>query len=328
MHYEEAKDILEAFVKNRVVLNAQVVNAPLDLLERLCREPGFSEDATQVKRFCDPRFFNPLFNRWKEASLRNEKVILARDLVKKLQTMSTHAPAFKYDIATISMIINVVIKQAHPNKAPLVADSMLEFVKDEAEKTKNKDLAPNVFLYNQVLSAWGKSRFPQAPQKMETLMEDMISSGISPSLVSYNIVLRFWSGNGMMDKVEKLLETMKRNGLELNLASLSTILYGYTMTGQTPKAVNLLQRMLDQCDSGEERDVESIGVCAQNILAAYLRAINPNRRHSAKNSLVVDEAEALLKKLERSGILSSSSYGEFGAIETRLLFVSRSDREH
>jgi hypothetical protein len=76
------------------------------------------------------------------------------------------------------MIMHVVIKQAHPSKAPLVAESLLELVRTEAARTRNSDLMPNAVTYTMLLKAWVDSRSPEAPNRLEALVQDMRSRGI------------------------------------------------------------------------------------------------------------------------------------------------------
>jgi pentatricopeptide repeat protein len=320
--HEKAENVLDLIKKRNkygIEGGADVVNLSFDLLERLVREMAItssssSKDGGAVVRYkwITPKYFNPLFNRWKEFALQGEPVISARDLVQKLQTMSTLLPEFTYDIATIGMIMHVVIKQAHPSKAPLVAEGLLEFVRNEAaavtQKPKHLHLAPDAVTYGLILNAWAASMLPEAPHRMEALMDDMRSRGIAPNIVSYNILLRFWGGKGNVNKIEATVETLTNEGLELDLTGMSQIVYCYAKVGQVEKGEEVLRRMIDKRQVGDDHDDKAIAESVQNIMFFYRDAATSLGTYSKeKRNHFLNCAEILVQKMKQS--LDVDSYG-------------------
>lgn len=311
--YSQAKDALDAFLKDRDCSNLEAVNGSFDLMERLVREIAFLKNSKQSNWLCNPRYYNPFFNKWKEAAVRGEKVISARDLVKKLQTMSTQLPEFNYNIMTVNMIMYVVIKQAPPRRAPFVAESLLEFARNEATQMNSADLKPNAFTYSMLLKAWAESKLPEAPRRLEAIMIDM-RPDVAPNLVSYNILLRFFAGNGEVDKVEEILEAMEHEGIKPNTQSLSEAIYCYAKVRQTEKAEKLFQRVINEHTGGTSRELNFIGECVQNILLAYLRDASSYGTTKIRKKQAVACAEALVRKIKITGIIDTESYGEFSAV--------------
>jgi pentatricopeptide repeat protein len=307
--YQAAKDVLEEFLKWRDATDAEAVNASLDLLERLVKEMAFVKDDKQSKWLCNPRFFNSLFNRWKEAALHNVQIISASDLVKKLKTMSTQLPEFRYNIETINMIMHVAIKQAHPSKAPCVAESLLELVKTEATHMNNSDLMPTVYSYNMILNAWAESKLPEASPRMDAILKEMRNQQLAADIVSYNILLRFWNGMGEVNKVDAILRTMKHDGVKPNLTNWSVALSCYAKVGQTRKAEEILQRMIDEHTPGYHHDDNALGQSVQNIMSAYLRVVTTNAFGDKRKKRALDCAEVLVQKMQRTGVLAADTYG-------------------
>lgn len=347
---KEANGILDFFVQqNRGVTssNAQTVNASLDLLERLVREQGVSGNVAGMHHHekgesdcCDPLYFNPLFTYWTDASLRNDNnsdndtVVSARDLAGKLQNLSRQIPEFRYDVVTVSTILQVAIKQAPPGLAPFVAEGLLNELLVHANNNNDnnsnssikggatgrvndtKNLAPDVYSYTILLKAWTGSCLPEAHRKIEAIMQDMRSLDITPSVVSYSVLLRFWGGNGHVKKVESILDDMKRDGVKLNLTSMSQAVFCYANAGHTQKAEELLQQMINEREPGNDYHNNSISESVLNILFAYRRAIVvdfASQRPGAiqeRKSQALESAEALVRKLEQSDALGAEAYGE------------------
>jgi pentatricopeptide repeat protein len=309
--YNTARDVLDEFLKWRDATDTEAVHASLDLLERLVKEMAFVKDDTPSTWLSNPRYFNPLFNRWKEAALQGERVISARDLVKKLQAMSTLLPSFRYDIATINMIFLVMIKQAHPSKAPFVAESLIEFIKTETTLMHNLDLTPNIYCYNMILNAWAQSKLPEASQRMDAIVDEIRSQKLALNSVSYNILLRFLGETGEIDKVEAILGTLKHDSVKPNLTSWAAALYCYTKVGQIQKAEEILQHMIDECRPDNINDENAIGQSVQYIMMAYRLVVSTYSATYVRKAQALGSAEVLFRKLMRSGILNAQAYGEY-----------------
>ena len=335
--YMRAKNALDVFVQDRydVTTDAQAINDSIDLLERLVREMALAKQDNNVELlshqwFCKPRYFNPLVSKWKEAAIaRQQKVIPPQELLQKLQNMSALLPEYRYNIVTVSMIMQVGIQQAPPNNAPLVAERLLQFIETKAtqmdndgDKSNGWDLKPDVYMYNMILNAWAKSKLPEAPQRMEALLTDMHRHGIAPNSVSYSILVRFWSGKeGDLDKLEEILGTMEHERIKPDLASWASILHCYTNVGQTQKAEEILQSMIDERTVGNIHDENAIRESMEHIMLAYRRVIAKKASTESTRRRALDFAEAFLQKMNRSDILDAQSYGEFRVMSSSALLA-------
>jgi pentatricopeptide repeat protein len=360
---------------NSSTIDVDAVNASLNLLERLVREMSMaaaaagspsnafaaineqqndtlSSNATnninninihRAKRICTPRYFNPLFNAWKETALLQQQqqhtntnsnggsvaaaqqLLSAKDLVKKLQTMSTLLPEFRYNIATISMIMHVVIK-THPNveKAPLVAERLLDFVWSESALTANADLAPNSLTYGLILTAWAESGLPQAAQRMHALVDEMHHARhIPPNIVTYNILLRYWANKRNVERMHQVLDMVQRDGLEPGVLSLAQALFCYAKVGQTADAAAILDCMLQlrgvvpvvptaattTSTNDIEFDDKAVAESVQNLMIAYREAVVSAASSNEKKTQAVADAEALVAKIQQMDAIGPGSFG-------------------
>lgn len=129
---------------------AIMANLSISLIEKLVSEMAISGNKHDASYICDPNYHNPFFNFWKEtAKTHGDKVVSPRELANKLKSMVQQLPEFRTNIITYGIIMDVIIKKAHPRKAPMVADELLNFVRAEAKETRNKELQPTTTIYNQ-----------------------------------------------------------------------------------------------------------------------------------------------------------------------------------
>lgn len=307
-HCLEAKHVLD-FFKREKATDFETVDLSIALLERLVAERVLSNDGEQSNWICEPRYFNPLFNLWKEAAKQGERVISPRDLVQKLQTMSRTLPEFRYDIVAVNIIMDVVIKQAPPKRAPFIAEDLLDFVQKEAAEMQSVELRPNVFTYNNVMQAWAVSGLPQAPEKINSLLQAMRKKGIAPDEVTYNILLRYWATLGAVNKVEPILETMKKEGIVLRRPGLSESIYCYAKVGNTKNAEEILQRMLELPPKNEKED-RMVAESTQNIMLAYRRKVDNQNYNFIQKDSAVENAAALFEEMRKSSQLNDENLSE------------------
>ena len=132
--------------------------------------------------------------------------------MQKLQAMSRRLPEFRY-VTTAVQYHHGCCNQAsnyRGRKAPFIAEDLLNFIQKEAVDTQSLELRPNAVIYNNVMQAWAVSGLPQAPDKMDELLETMRKEGIVPDEVTYNILLRYWANRGAVDEIEAILKTERR----------------------------------------------------------------------------------------------------------------------
>jgi len=279
------------------------------LIERLVAERATSNDGVQSKWICDPRYFTPLLNLWKEAAKQGKAVVSPRDLVKRLQTMSRTLPEFCYNIVAVNIIMEVVIKQAPVEKAPFVAEELLNFVRKEATEMKSMELRPNVYTYNNVMQAWAVSGLPEAPDKMEALLQMMHQEGIVPDEVTYTILLRYWANKGASAKLEEMLEIMKSEGVKSSMASLTQAIYCYAKAGNTEKAEELLQEMVE-LQPRNKKEAGMVAETIQNILLAYRNIVDDSTVHRLRKDKAVNCAEVLFEKMSGNAHLKDEDQSE------------------
>ena len=296
-HGIQAKHVLD-FFKRESELDSESVNLSIALMERLVAEKARSNDCVQGKWVSEPRYFTPLLIFWKEAAKQGKDVITPQTLVQKLQTMSKKLPEFRYDIATVAIIMDALIQRAPRYRAPLDAEKLLTFVWKEAAATTKPDFCPNEFIYNNVIQAWAVSGVPQASEKMNALLHTMRQEGIVPTEVTYNILLRDWANKGAVDKLKETLDAMKGEGVDPSRESLSQAVFGTARVGDTDKAEEFLQQMLE-VPSRNKREDRLVGECVNSILLAYRKIVdNLNVLHAQKKR-AVECAEALFSKMSK-----------------------------
>ena len=307
-HGIEAKHVLD-FLKKVKATDAESMNLAVALIERLVAERVLSNDGVQSNWVCEPHYFTPLLNLWKEAAKQGERVMSPRDLLQKLQAMSRTLPEFRYNIVAVNLIMDVAIKQAHPKKAPFIAEEMLNFVRKEAAETRNMQLRPDAFIYNNVMQAWAVSGLPQAPDKMDAFLQTMRQEEIAPDEVTYNILLRYWATKGAVEKVESILDTMESEGIQQNRTSLAPAIYCYTKVGNTNKAEELLQQMIE-ARPRDKREDGMVAESTQNILLAYRRIVDDSNHSFEQKEKTVESAEALFRNMRKRAQFTDEDHSE------------------
>jgi pentatricopeptide repeat protein len=309
LHAAEAKEVLK-FFKRRKETDEVTVNLSISLIERIYEEMAISSNGLlRWKWICEPKFLNSILNMWKIAAKQGGKVISPMHVFNKLQVVSRKRPDYRYDSATIAIIMFVVIKQLHPRRAPFVVEDMLKFLKHEAIEKKRSELQPNAFIYNNVLQAWAVSGLPQVPGKMNSLIQSMRQERIALDTVTYNIVLRYWANQGAVDTIEFILEAMKKERLVPTKAHLAQAIYCYAKTGRTEKAEEMLEIMLGIQPENEQESC-TVAECVQNIMLAYRMIVDGRNSNFIIRERAVERAEALFKKMSKNTQMTDDDHGE------------------
>lgn len=311
--FQSAVRILDSFQRNRQA-DTETVNLSFELLERLVIEMSVTNitvDSQAKHMLCEPRFYNELLKVWREAAKRGQKVFSPEHVMNKFQTMARKHPDFRYDLATMGMILDVAMKQAYRYEAPLVGKAMLDAIKKEAALTRNADLRPNVFLYNQVLQAWAKSNLTESPQNMDKLIQEMRAEGVAPNVVSYNILIRYWAGKGAMDRVETIMETMEAEGVKRDVLTLSQALYGYAKVGKMKEAEALLKLMIAQRQPSNLEHSRLVAEATQDFLYAYREVVDSDFATPKDKDRAVQSAENLLREIADGVVLNYKNTSKF-----------------
>jgi len=298
-HFKDAELFFDLFKKERA-MDANTVNLAISLLERLVAELAITNDESRINWLCNPRYNIPIFSIWNNASNQGQAVVSPKDLLQKLQTMSSLLPEFRFTSVTVGIIMDALIKHIHPTKAPFPAEELLNFTRQEAARTKNIELRPDVILYSIVLRAWAVSGLPEAPKRVDALLESMRREGVALDIITYTIVLRFWAGQNNLPKVEGLLESMKAEGLEPTISTLSSVVYAYANLRMLEKAEEIFQRMLE-LEASTRKEVLLVGECAQNMLIAYRKIIDSKAAPDWDKEKALKSAKELYRCMKKRG---------------------------
>ncbi|VVB10018.1 unnamed protein product [Arabis nemorensis] len=65
----------------------------------------------------------------------------------------------------------------------------------------------------------------ESPERVEELIDEMISKGLKPDTISYNYLLTAYCEKGMLDEAKKVYEGLKVNGCAPNAATFRTLIF-------------------------------------------------------------------------------------------------------
>ena len=317
-HGREAGEVLD-FFRTRRATDVESVNLSIALLQRLVTECATTNIGVhQTKWLRDHRKVNLLLNNWKQAAAnqgRDVDVVSPEDLLDKLRYMSTTLPKFRFiNIVTIGKILDVMIKQAHPRMAPFVAQDLLESARTMADELDKPELLPNTFVHNIVLQTWAVSGLPQAPHRMDGILEKMRSEGFAPDPMTYNILVQFWTSLGIVNRVEGLLLSMKEERVCPTRQCLAAAISCFLKKGYISTAKEYLTEMRD-VPVKDKRENGLIAESTQNILLAYGRVLEDSNLDGKEKEKVVKHAKTLYKRIVSGSDVSDEEKSKYsGAV--------------
>jgi pentatricopeptide repeat protein len=151
------------------------------------------------------------------------------------------------------------------------------------------------------MQAWATSGSPQAPEKINAILEEMRKNGIAPDVAAYNILLRYWCSKGAVDKFEAILETMDGEGVDLSRTILSEAIYGYAKVGNLEKAEQFLHKML-KTHPKDKREACMVAESTQNILLACRKIVTNPQSRAVLKERAVNCAVALVAQMSNSNV--------------------------
>jgi pentatricopeptide repeat protein len=312
-HYQSASDLIHYFLHERTMCasSTRAITATFALVERLIREMIYTRSLSKKIHyvFQDDQDFYKLMNFWKNAALAEEPVLIAVEMLKKLQWFISVVPdheLLRFDKRILLMFMQVMVKQSTPRQAPQVIESLMEFAQSAMEETNTTYLAPDVAIYELLLKAWAKSGSPHASQKLEEVLVDMGVRDISMNINCYAILIRYWAGQGNLLRAKALLDLMQSKGLEADLKCYGHLLHGFTRLPQPSASLGYLEKMY-QISSGSADDVALITAAVLQVLHAFHRRVLEDEDVNRN----VIRAENVLRKFESDIVVANGSDGTF-----------------
>eukprot|EP00980_Cylindrotheca_fusiformis_P006992 scaffold1469_cov119-Cylindrotheca_fusiformis.AAC.36 len=321
------------------------IQMAFQLLDHVNLYAEFGEEVDGVEEIFTTDLLNLVVNHWRKSAagdpslFKSHPDLSPRELLNKMMTFHSSGSAIlKPDIHTFTMIID----GASNNGDVDVGESTLQWLLLQAAGDKN--LRPNVITFSSLMNCWAKSKLPEAPEKVEALVEQMHELKteepdweVAPNQVTYTTAIDCWAQRGRADRVEALLKEMYQeysngnNDLRPNLPAFNGYLVALAKGGDVDKAQSVLEQMerLYESDQLDERpsvisystvlssfansDVNGAGERAEAILRRMIdQGIPPNTIsynsviNSYTKSRQMDRAENLLKEMHEASMHGDS----------------------
>jgi hypothetical protein len=148
MEYQQTKKIMSAFRRFKT-FDAESANLSISLMEKVTSEISETGNHTDGRFIFDQKLVSPLIRRWREVAVKTKNVLSPKDLLRKLQVLSHSLPEFPYDVRTMSIILDVIIKQEERKFAPTLAEELLSTMEDYADVNMKSSMQPDVVIYTQ-----------------------------------------------------------------------------------------------------------------------------------------------------------------------------------
>jgi pentatricopeptide repeat protein len=144
---------------------------------------------------------------------------------------------------------------------------------------------PNVVLFSSAMDAWTKSGLNGAADRVEELLEHMITLrewypdwDIAPNKFTYSTAIDAWAKEKRVDKVRELLQRMQKQATEENdpslkpgLPAFNGYLVALAKSGRVEEAQDLLNQMEDLYDSGELEEPPSV-ISYSTVIDGFARS--------------------------------------------------------
>jgi hypothetical protein len=159
----------------------------------------------------------------------------------------------KYNLRADARLCNSVLNHYAQTGTPESAEraeSFLSTLKQMGQR--DNAVQPNVYTYNMVLNAWGRSNHPEYVSRMSKIYESMLSDQIEPDEVTYRTMIsRFVKSPNSIGMADKLLLELEndengKKGRSLPICNLYTmVIQAYLRSRDAERATELLFRWLN-----------------------------------------------------------------------------------
>ncbi|KAL3945758.1 MAG: hypothetical protein SGBAC_000147 [Bacillariaceae sp.] len=112
------------------------------------------------------------------------------------------------DVMTYTILMDIYSK-CGTYEATQKAVELLDELKAEFKKSKNKSLKPNFRTYTALLTAWSRTRSSESPSKVEELLDEMESnSATQPNARTYTSAIQCWGKSQDSQKAKRVLKLL------------------------------------------------------------------------------------------------------------------------
>jgi pentatricopeptide repeat protein len=289
--------------------DSETINTSIHLWERLVLELSLlSENESRLSMLCNSRFFNEtILKKWSKTAKGGGKVIAPLDVVQILHSLQKQVSLFRCDMATYGIILDVLIRTTEPGRTPQLAENLLESIQKKAESSSDPDEAPessqpNVYLHSQLVQAYVQSGRKDVPEKVELLLDRMRKQA-PPDEITYNMVLRYYAGRGLVDQMQNTLDSMSQDNVKASVLTLSQAIHGYVKADQLKKAEDLFTQMLAIYNKKSRHHQKHLGEAAHSLLVGYRFQMKSENADDEEKQSAFVQAEALIRNIrENSGL--------------------------
>ncbi|KAK4340258.1 hypothetical protein RND71_041720 [Anisodus tanguticus] len=173
-------------------------------------------------------------------------------LYKTVQSLAEDI-AFKFDDNKGKTVFSCLKDSYHScNSSSAVFDLMVKCYShlkmiDRAmnifELAKSNGFMLTVLSYNSILDALIRVSCNGSFELAQKFYDDMVKSGVSPNVYTYNIMIRGFCRKGDLQKGLVVFDEMEKSGCLRNVVTYNTLIGGYCKIGKVDEAVELLKLM-------------------------------------------------------------------------------------
>ncbi|EIG1888038.1 tetratricopeptide repeat protein, partial [Escherichia coli] len=129
------------------------------------------------------------------------------------------------------------------------------------------------------------------PEQARAVMKEMVGEGLTPSVVSYNTLMKAWANVGNPEKVRAVMKDMVGEGHTPGVVSYNSLMNAWAEAGNPEQARAVIKEMVGE---GFTPDV----VCYNTLMKAWANVGNP------------EQARAVMEEMVRAGVTPNlHSYG-------------------
>jgi pentatricopeptide repeat protein len=134
---------------------------------------------------------------------------------------------------TLGCMVDALVTNGRPDEAH-------QLVKEIREEPDTRDVL-NTVVYSTLLKGFAQSK---APEKVQTVYDEMLDAGIPCNTVSYNTMIDANARTGRMDRASELFQAMSVNGVYPDVITYSTMVKGFCQSGDIDQGFEVLRNMI------------------------------------------------------------------------------------